>query len=75
MMLQIPVDLNLMLGPYKYSLQATVYPHRYFTVVIILLLSIVVEIHSITMMIELRNAISIMHITLQLYIYILYDIE
>ena len=87
----MPLDLNIILGPYNFILQATVDIHeRACTVVIILLLSFAVEIIywydyrpyyacnrffpqlSVLMIspsvIGLRNAISITHPTLQVYI-------
>ena len=67
----IPLDLNIILGPYKFSLQATVDRQgNLFTVAIILLLSIAVEKKNIfiVMMIELQNAILLIHVIHLLYI-------
>ena len=67
----IPLDLDFILGPSKFNLQANVGHHGYSsTVVIILLLSIVVKKHSIAIVIQLRNVISVIHVTLQLHIYL-----
>ena len=67
----IPLDLNIILGPYKFSLQATVERHgNLFTVAILLLLSIAVEKNIVgLMMIELQNAILLIHVIHLLYIY------
>ena len=66
----IPLDLNIILDPYKFSLQAAVDRHgNLFTVAIILLLSIAVENVFIVMMIKLQNAILLIHVIHLLYIH------
>ena len=65
----IPLDLITILGPNTFSLQATVEHHGNPIHCGIILLSIAVVKHSIVIMRELQNAIPLIHIIHQLYMY------